>query len=83
MNQLNEGGCASKGGRIFPIPRYLKMTPIVLCFSASFCPAGAAGEKRGVLFLSDLGGEQIRRGNSEGALFWLCSPMFDQQHGGP
>lgn len=84
MIQLKEGGCTSKRGRIFPIPCYLKMTPIVLLFSAFFfffLSGGIAGE-RGSL-ISVRFGEQMRRGNSEGALFWLCSPMFDQQHTGP
>lgn len=66
MNQLNEGGCASKGGRIFPIPRYLKMTPIVLRFSASFCPAGAAGGLGGSYFCQIWGGGTNAAGELRG-----------------
>lgn len=83
MIKTKEEGANTKEKRIFPFPCYLKMTPIVLLFPL-FCVCVFGGELgRGVeLFLSDLG-NKCSGGNSEGALFWLCLPTFDQEHTGP
>lgn len=80
MIQTKEGGLNIKEKSIFPIPCYLKMTPIVLLFSL-FLFGGVAGERGKIISVRF--GEQMRWGNSEGALFWLCLPMFDQEHIGP
>lgn len=79
-DQNKRKGVNIKERRIFPIPCYLKMTPIVLLFSL-FLFAGVAGERARIISVRF--GEQMRWGNSEGALFWLCLPMFDQEHTGP
>lgn len=63
MIQLKEGGCTSKRGRIFPIPCYLKMTPIVLLFSAFFFVwRGSWGEGKSYFC-------QIRGTNAAGELW--------------
>lgn len=84
MNQLNEGGCASKSGTIFPILRHLKTTPIVLCFSASFCPVGVGGwGSEGVLFLSDLEGNKCGRGTLRGRCSGCARPCLISNTPGP
>lgn len=49
--------------------------------SLFFCFVGEAGKKGGIISVRF--GEQMWQGNSEGALFWWCLPMFDQEHIGP
>lgn len=47
-----------------------------------FCVFGVEPGRWVELFLSDLG-NKCGGGTSEGALFWLCLPTFDQEHTGP
>lgn len=81
MNQLNEGGCTSKSGTIFPVTHHLKMTPIVLRFSASFCRGGVerlcvCGGGCVVLFLSDLEGNKCGRGTLRGRCSGCARPCL-------
>lgn len=75
------GGVNIKEKRIFPILLFENDT---YCSSfLSFFVWWGAREKGRIISASVRFGEQMRWGDSEGALFWLCSPMFDQEHTGP